>query len=194
MANMDLNPQEAAALSGLSERTLRAMLKDGRLPGRKKDGRWRIRQSDLPLTEAARQRLREKGDALRDAVERALPPGARTTGRSLVDVLAFRGALELRAALSLDAEVRAAKRRLDAGLIALAEGHYQYSPLGKIEALTRARGHFAAVAAHFAMAAPQSPAAGEWLVRLEVDVFPPLAGLLRQAETLAQGRSRGEPR
>ncbi|MCK6573813.1 helix-turn-helix domain-containing protein [Myxococcota bacterium] len=37
---MDLNPQEAAVLSGLSERTLRAMLKDGRLLGRADVAEW----------------------------------------------------------------------------------------------------------------------------------------------------------
>jgi excisionase family DNA binding protein len=42
-----LTPEEAAEILKLHPETVRRMLNDGRLPGAKLGGSWRIRQSDL---------------------------------------------------------------------------------------------------------------------------------------------------
>lgn len=100
---MDLSVREVATLLGRSGRTVRAQLTRGELAGVKRNGRWRVARHSLPLTEAQRRSLQSKADALRQAVEEALPsrmaatPGQRS--RSVADLDAFRSGARLLAAV-----------------------------------------------------------------------------------------------
>ncbi len=80
---MNLTVREAAVLLGRSPRTVRAQVARGVLPGRKVGGRWRLKRETLPLTEAQRRQLRRKAEAVRRAVDQALPEAAsRRRGRA----------------------------------------------------------------------------------------------------------------
>lgn len=70
---MLLTPRDAATVLGISERAVRARLKSGRLPGFKRGDRWCIRRRDLPLDDAQRAHLQRRADAIRDAIQAALP-------------------------------------------------------------------------------------------------------------------------
>jgi hypothetical protein len=173
----------------------------GDLPATKRGGRWWLHRRSLPLTEAQRQSLQAKADAVRLAVESALPsrlamtPGQRS--RSLADLGAFhRGA-------ALFAEIRATgpetlpqalltriTRLLENALLNLAEAVHQFDRDRKLESLHRSRASFAHVAALFLLDAgipPAEPTHG-WVLALETEVIPAVAGFARWAEGLGSRR------
>ena len=49
--------EDLAAFTGLTDRTLRSYLKDGRLTGKKEDGAWRFTPEDLGRSLSAYQFL-----------------------------------------------------------------------------------------------------------------------------------------
>jgi hypothetical protein len=194
---MQLSVREAATLLGRSPRTVRAQLIRGDLPGRKTKGRWRIERRHLPLTENQRVQLQSKADALRRTVDEALPPRlARTAGerhRSLMDLDAFRlGAsllAELRAEGGTDAPQPGQGRvveLLEGALLSLAEAVQQYDRDLKVAALCRCRAGLARATGLLALAMPIPPSGPmtAWLLRLETEVLPAVAGFSRWAEGL----------
>jgi hypothetical protein len=196
---VDISIREAAVLLGRSQRTLRAQLARGEIAGRKQGSRWVIARHDLPLTEAQREALALRAGEIRETVERALPSrvaakrGQRR--RSLADLDTFRLGREVLLGLhggSADGgeRRRAAEDSLETGLLALAEGVHAFDPGEKIAALRRARSGFSRAAALLLLEAgepPREPELGS-VVRLENEVLPSLAGLLRWSEKLAEKR------
>ncbi len=81
---MDLLLSEAARLLDKTESQVRYMIKSGRLPARKVEGRWRIRRQDLPRTagqlRAAERKLERAADL---AAEVLKPRGGKRGGRKL---------------------------------------------------------------------------------------------------------------
>ncbi len=96
---MELTVREAAVLLARKPRTIRAQLARGELPGKKRDGVWRLESRTLPLTEAQRGVLQRKADRVRQVVEGALPSrmaaSAGQRSRSIADLDAFRRGAEV---------------------------------------------------------------------------------------------------
>lgn len=179
---MLLSAAEAAQLLRQSERTVRARLARGELPGRKQGGRWLVPREALPLPAAEHDRIRARADAIRATVDAALPSrlGERRR-RSAVDEPAFR------AAHALAAGLRAADQDSAPVELALADltiGLHEWHPDGKRAAFLRARAGFSrafvAIATQTGLP-PTAPHAG-WLAQIEDAILPALAGLLKQAE------------
>lgn len=210
---MLLTLREAATLLDCPPRTLRARLTRGDIPARKVGGQWRIRRADLPMTPAQRRATQDKLAELRAAVEAAVPAsvrariGAGTLAELDVFALGRAVLVELEGAdgttdgttngipdgMSDEAThgTSDAGRCLRAGLVALAEGHFQFDRDVKLAALTAARAHLARAVACLALDGACSPdiatQRAAWAHRLEGDVLPRLAGLIRWAEALPSG-------
>ncbi len=198
---MKLSVREAATLLGRSPRTVRAQLARGDLPGKKHNGQWRIERRHLPLTEAQRNALQNKADAIRRTVDEVLPSRmARTSGqrsRSIADLDSFRrGAeilTEIRAADG-DALREPARERtvalLDDALLALAEGIQLFDRELKLEALNRARASLARGAATLLLEGGIPPAEPvfSWVAAIEGEVIPAVAGFARWADGLGRRR------
>lgn len=195
---MELSLAEAASLMGVSARTLRARAARGDIPARKRAGAWRFDRRDLPLTEAQRAGLQARVDEIRASVEAALPSrlaahhGDRR--RSLADLDAFR------AALGVHTAIRAAERTpgrtralasLEAALDELAEATLVYTRSSKLAALDRSRAALGrAITALFVEAGvPPAEPQHAWLLVLEHEVAPAIAGLARWASKLPGPRS-----
>ena len=201
---MLLSVQEAATVLGCSTRAVRARLERGDLPGTKQRGRWRIRREDLPLERQQQRALQERADAVGAAVEAALPSRiARTSGQravSVADLEPFRVCRALRAAMrertATDAVAPPGAERaaaeVERAILAIAEAHHQFTPAVKLEALTRARaamGRAVGTLLAFAAAAPEAPAL-DWIVTIEAEAMPRLAGLIRWTEKLGRNKER----
>ncbi len=199
---MELTVREVATLLGRSPRTVRAQLARGDIPAVKRGGCWSIPRRSLPLTEDQRSALQAKADAVRRAVDAALPSRVATTsgqrGRSVADLDAFRlGARLLADIRAADAPLLALGTRqhveeeLEQSLLALAEAVHLYHRTVKLAALDRCRAALGRVAGRLALAtAPKSePAIIDWLVALESQVLPAVAGFARWADRLETRRS-----
>lgn len=177
---MELSVREAATLMGRSARTVRAQLARGDLPGKKRNGQWVIDRRQLPLTEAQHQVLQEKAQAVRDAVETALPSRtarhAGERGHSVFDLDAFRiGAEVLRSlraagedALPASARERAAAA-IESALLALSEAVLQFERELKLAAVRRSRARLARAVGLLLIEAQEplrQPLLG-WVQRLE---------------------------
>lgn len=194
---MNLSAREVAALLGCSPRTVRAQMARGDLPGVKQGGRWWLDRRRLPLTEVQRQALQGKAESLREALEAALPsrlaatPGQRR--RSVVDLDSFRrGAAllsEIReqggAVLPRPVQERVSTL-LERALLDLAEAAHHFDRERKLRALHGARSRLARAAGVLLLQSqlpPAEPVHG-WVVALETEVIPALAGFTRWAEGL----------
>lgn len=189
---MELSIKEAATILGRNERTVRDQVARGEIPGRKVGGQWRVLRATLPLNEAQHRALQARAEAVRAAVDDALPPrftnqrGRR--GRALADLEAFRRAMLLEREIRGSTLPEAAEiaTQLRDGLCALSEAHYAYDRGMKLGALGRCRAALSRAVARLLLVAPD-PAADPvrvWVATMDEGVFPPLAGLFRQAERL----------
>ncbi len=197
---MDLTVREAAVVLGRRPRTVRAQLARGELPGKKRGGRWRVDDRELPLSEAQRRALQRKADRVRRVVEDALPSRMATSrgqrSRSIADLDAFRRGAEVLAEMRRDCQVLdgAARERAAAmaeeGLLAFSEGVMLFDREHKLEALKRARSNLARCAAVLLLAGgipPADPVFG-WVRAIESEVIPAVAGFARWADGRKGGR------
>ncbi len=194
---MQLSVREAATLLRKSSRAVRAQVARGELPGTKRDGRWYVDGRKLPLTEAQRRALQQKADAVRQMVDEALPSRMAATlghrGRSIADLDGFRLGAEVLAAIRADtsAVLDAAVREqvgdsLEQALLALAEAVQQFDRELKVAAAARARAGLARAVGMLFIGAGIPPAepVHSWVVTLETEVIPAVAGFARWAEGL----------
>ena len=92
---MTLSLAEAVTLLGRSQRQVRYLIKTGRLPARKVEGRWQIDDADLPLTDAQRQAIASRVEKARVAFEKEtaaaekLSPSKDRRSYSVTDFKAF---------------------------------------------------------------------------------------------------------
>ncbi len=86
---MLLSLTQAAQLLGKSRRQLEYQIQQGRLRASKVDGRWRIDESDLPLSPGQRQAMRRRADGLRQAAAEVLDTTAPRPRYSMTDLQAF---------------------------------------------------------------------------------------------------------
>lgn len=198
---MELSVREAATLMSRSARTVRAQLARGDLPGKKRNGQWVIERRHLPLTEVQHRVLQEKAQAVRDAVEAALPSRtARHAGereRSILDLDAFRiGAEVLRSLRAASEQALPAKARdraaaaVESSLLALAEAMLQFERDLKLAAVRRCRARLARAVGLLLIEAGEplhEPVLG-WVRRLETEVAPALGGFARWVDRLRERR------
>ncbi len=197
---MDLTVREAAIVLARSPRTVRAQLVRGDLPGVKRDGRWRIPKEGLPLTEQQRKTLHAKADAVRAAVESALPPrgdGLRPRGApSVTESEPFKTCREVYervTELPPSSPARRAAARLERAVLAVGVAVHQFDADLKLAALNRARA-LCAEAVVFLVLAGATPDGGDDLVGLlEGTLLPALGRAARRAEGLRRARSRAVP-
>lgn len=188
---MELSVRDAAAILGKSPRALRSQLVRGELRGVKRGTHWAIDSSVLPMTDAQRAQLDARLREIHSAVDAAVPDSVRRRqSRSVADLDTFRLALgverAVRAAGDTDGGSLAALADLDAALQALGRGKHAWDGAHKIEAFREARDRLASCVVHFLLgvgSAPDDPRLG-WILKLEGEVLPSLAGLLRWAERL----------
>lgn len=185
---MDLTLQQAADLLAVRPRTLRDQLRRGAIRGRKSDGRWIIRKADLPLTDADRRALQGKLAAFHDAIDRAVPPRIRgDVGLGSVEQLdVFVLVRDLHA--EIGAAHPAAGAHLRAALFAIARGHHQFDRRVKLTAFDDARTALSAAVVELTLS--DTTADRDAVARLEGEVLPRLAGLIRWAEALPERRER----
>lgn len=196
---MELNVREAATLMGRSPRTVRAQLARGDLPGVKRQGQWRLQRRHLPLTEDQRRALQARAEGIRQLVEEALPGRTATTSgdrrRSLADLDAFRKVLDLRQKIAADTLLEPPIRdrflkRLLAALLALGEAFHQFDRRIKLEAVNRCRAQLARLAAELLSerGSPPPEPLHDWLLELEREILPSIAGLARWIDKLGAPR------
>lgn len=175
---MDLDLRAAALRLGRSERTLRDQLVRGVVPGRKKQGRWVVREEDLPLDENRRVEQRRRADAVRATVESAI--ARRQPPMTIEDVELFRLGRVLLHRLP-PAQSQAAEE-LRTGLVHLTVAHHQFENEHKATELRRARVCLARATGLLRLAAPvegEDPAA--LADEIERELLPRLGGFIRRA-------------
>lgn len=173
---MELTVREVAALLGRSPRTVRAQVARGDIPAVKRGGQWRVARRSLPLTEAQRAALQTKADAIRQAVDDALPSRlARTAGdrrRSVADLDGFRlGVALLRTVRGAEPDTvpEALRQRvtqdLEEALVALAVAVHIYDRDAKLAAIRRARELLGGVVGRLLVASdpPLAEPVADWL-------------------------------
>ncbi|MEM7246747.1 MAG: helix-turn-helix domain-containing protein [Acidobacteriota bacterium] len=198
---MELTVTEAAAVLGKSARTVRHLVKQGKIPGRRVGNRWLIDREALSATfthdaDARRERVRELEEHVAKALDDSLPAGSREHGDrrhySVSDLRAFQHGKEVLAELdrtiastpSLAAELREARGSLLCCLRALTEGSHQFHADLKLECFLRARTTCCACITDLltVSAADHAVSLAELADRLERDLLGALRGLLRRAE------------
>ncbi len=94
---MDLSLQQAAALMSKSVRQVRYMIAQGTLQATRTGRVWRIRQQDLPLSEAQQGKATRRRASLVNTAVRALGggPNDRSSGYSFTQIRAASALLPL---------------------------------------------------------------------------------------------------
>ncbi|KFB70854.1 MAG: DNA binding domain, excisionase family [Candidatus Accumulibacter phosphatis] len=181
---MKLTLEQAAARLGKSERQIRYLVHNGRLPAEKIGGRWLIDSDALTLSDGQREAVERKERQLRAAVEEGLglPAASERSPRySVRDLKGFQLALPLyrqtAACLGADHPATLALRRV---LEELARGCHRFEHAEKAEAYRQARD--AASAAVVELLLCTRPETDAVAVQIEQDLMAALAGLLRRLD------------
>lgn len=180
---MTLTLVQVASLLHITPRQVRHLVQTGKLVGNKIEGRWVFDEKDLPLTEAQKQEQTNRTAELRDTVDAVLTraaPIATSRGYTVWDLNVFRTACAEVGTCSqhfADSPATIALRRC---VVRMAQGCHRYHDREKVDAYRDAREHLAeAVALLYCEPVAQ---AHDLARRLELEVMPGLAGLLRRQE------------
>lgn len=181
---MDLTLAEAARALGKSDRQVRYLIRCGRLPARKVDGRWRIQREDLPLSEGQRRAEEIKKErAARIALEVLQPAVDQPPGKrfSVQELRAYReGAPLYRALTSRLGDDHPAVACLREALMLLACGCHEFHGRKKAEYYARSREQLSRTA--MALLLVDEEAGVPAVRQLEQSILPAIGGLIRQAE------------
>ena len=178
---MELTVQEAATLLGVTRRAVRARIRRGTLRAFKRGNQWYLPRKALDLDPTQQRRLRDVSDEIRATVEGALPD---RDARSVAELKSFRAAKAVLLGLrGHGVELQPAAGALQDGLGRLAEGHHQFSRAAKLSGYGAARSRFCHALAGLLVL--DSALASGAARAIELEVLPPLAGLIRWAERLA---------
>lgn len=185
---MLLSVSEAARILGKPERTVRHMIRTGRLPAHRDGARWRIDRDALQPHEPAPERPAQMAalrEHVNDALDRATPRSPAKPARySVRDLDAFTLLTEL--IHGVDGihppapDLADARTALKSALHAVADGCHQFHADHKRRRFIEARSHAAAAASDLFLAG--APAAVELGARIEAEVLPRIRGLVRRAE------------
>lgn len=194
---MELSVREAATALGVTTRTVRGWAESGRIPAKKRSGRWVIDGARLDLGEPQRRALQQRAQRIRDDVDAALPVSlARTTSdrsRSVVDLDAFRLLTDVVRQVPADrGEVQAL---LDSALCDLAEAVHVFHLSQKRAPADRARRSVARAVAllHSRAADPPPEPISFWIHALEAQVIPALGGYLKWIESEDRKSNKRRP-
>ncbi len=188
---MDLSLSEAARLLGKSDRQVRYLIRAGKLPASKKNGRWTIRREDLPLSAKQERAARHKVDRAAQLAEEILRPegGDAKKKYSIRDLRAYREGAAIYRELAAAGADHAATELMRESLMLLACGYHEFQAANKAELYARAR-HQASRAA-MALLLDDEEAHRDRIERLETAFLPALGGLIHHADK--RGRRR-DPR
>ncbi len=186
---MQLTLQQTAAALGKTLRQVRYLIQEGRLPAQKVGGRWAVESADLETAlPGVAERAQQRRGQLRAAIDEALTPGAPNRAYSIRDLKAVAiGTPLYRGVCDALGAGHPAAAHLKSALEHLAQGCHRFGRDEKSAAYRAAR-DAASLAAVELLLAPDG--SGEtWLVALEGELMPALAGLLRRMD-----RKHGDPR
>lgn len=182
MARTHYGLPEAAALLGKSERQVRYLIQNGKLAGEKVEGRWRISADALRAHPERQVQTAEKREAIREAVERALPEGGDVTPWSVRSMRAVKHALQLHRSVTEAFSATAPEAEAVAqALRYLVRGGHAFERAEKRRFYQEAR-----LASCDALSALLLRGTREALAFVEVaesGLMPALAGLLRRSES-----------
>lgn len=181
---MNLSLSEAARLLGKTDRQMRYLIRTGKLPARKRDGRWVIRREDLPLSAGQEKAVRQKSErAAMLALDLLGPDLESKTSKKMTSIRQMRAFNEgvplYRDLTSQLGEEHPAVELLRESLMLFSCGYYEFKSSLKAELYARARQQ----ASRAAMTLLLAPEANDELIdRLEGGYLPVLGGLIHQAE------------
>ncbi len=188
---MVLSLSETARLLGKSERQVRYLIRSGKLPAKKKEGRWLIQREALGLSGGQEKAQQAKSERAARLVQELLAP--HSEGRSskktysIRDLRAFREGAPLYRDLAAKAGAdHPATGLLHEAMMLLACGYHEFDGASKAELYARARNH--ASRATMALLLDDKEACQDLIERLEASFLPALGGLIHQAER--RGRRR----
>ncbi len=181
---MEVSLTEAARLLNKSDRQVRYLIKGGRIPARKVDGRWAIRRADLPLSDGQRKAASQKQErAARLAMEVLQPDGEPKSPKrfSVRDLRAFREGVPLYRELISGAGVdHPAAALLREALMLLACGFHEFESRNKAAFYARAREHASRAATTLLL--EDEEGRRDLVERLETALLPAIGGLIHHAE------------
>ena len=199
---MELTVKDAAALLGKSPRTIRHLAQSGKLPAKRKGGRWVIDRDALDSrveiqAEARGEQLELVRGRLNSALDAAKPPSPDGTKRDFYSVrdmktyaVAIAQLTEIVHVRETHAEIapalECAETALRDCLRMISEGCHPFQPQTKIDRYVRARGHACVAIADLLAfnAVRQQPELTPLVDRIERDLLRSLRGLIRRAEKI----------
>lgn len=185
---VELSLTQAAQLMGKTRRQLEYLIQTGRLDARKDHGRWRIDEAALPLSPEQRAAGARRAQALRDISTEVLNRAVPQTRYSMRDLKAFQAALSLwhdsAPTLSSDHPARA---HLRTTLEQLAVGCHRFDRRHKAAAYSAARDAASLSACALLADGAVQP---DWVSRIEDQIIPAIAGLMRRTDRKADTASR----
>jgi excisionase family DNA binding protein len=192
IGDVELSLAEAARLLGKSERQVRYLLQTGALQAQKRDGHWRIRREDLPLSERQEAAAVQKSErAARLALEVLQPregqQGSTRRRYSVRELRAYQeGAPLYRDLVETAGPDHPAAPYLREALMLLACGCHEFQTREKAAFYSRAREQ--ASRAVMALLLEGAEALQGLVERFETALLPAIGGLIRQAEHRGRGR------
>ncbi|HMV06795.1 MAG TPA: helix-turn-helix domain-containing protein [Accumulibacter sp.] len=181
---MKLSLEQAAARLGKSERQVRYLIMNGRLPAEKVAGRWLIDSAALPLSPGQQSAIERKERQLRAAVEDGLglsEANERAPRYSVRDLKAFQLAQPVHGkALALLGADHPATAALRSVLGALTRGCHRFDYGEKAEAYRFARDATSEAIVELLLCGRSET--DELVALLEQELMAALAGLLRRLD------------
>jgi len=182
---MKLSLTEAARLLNKSERQVRYLIRYGKLPARKVEGRWIIRRQDLPLSEGQEKAAAQKAERAARLAAEVLQPRSeegRAKGRfSIRQLRAFQTGAPLYQELVKEVGGdHPATELLKEALMLLACGYHEFEAGSKQELYSRARQHTSRAA--MALLLDEKVQRDDLVDRFETALLPAIGGLIHQAE------------
>lgn len=186
---MELSLTEAARLLGKSERQMRYLIQEARVPARKVHGHWVIRREDLPLSEGQVRAARQKTERAARLAEEILRPEEESSpqGHSIRQLRAYQVGVPLyRDLVEKTGADHPAAALMREALMLLACGYHEFESQNKAEHYGRARLHASRTV--MALLLDDDESRRDLAGRLESSFLPALGGLIHQAER--RGRRR----
>ncbi len=184
---MYLTIRQASDTLGKTQRQIRYLIQQGELKADKREGRWMIDSGELPLSAGQRAAMQRRETRLRETVEDGLGLEREPKGKggrpaySIRDLKAFQYALPIHAdTTQVLGAAHPAAQHLRQAMDLLGQGCHRFERSDKASAYRGARD--AISAAVVALALEPSEAASALQERIESELLPALAGLIRRLE------------
>lgn len=177
---VELTIEQAANLLGRSARQVRYLISTGKLPARKSGRQWRVSSEDLPRSPGQQAAADRRANKLEASIDQALEP-TNTRRYSLTRIKAFAVGRPVLAEIHQTlGPNHPSGVHLQAALEQIAIGCHRYRSAEKGEAYRTARDLVSRAAC--ALALTEAPEAQALLTRIEQELLPAVAGLIRRTE------------